>query len=240
MSNWTMEPFRAAFRDELDVGTVVGVTVVLLALSGFADLSTLTVVGVPAVLVGVAALRAVCTARDYPDAAAGAVLGAVGGLVFASLAIGDGSVVFGVLAAVAAWLCLDSLYDLRHGVDRSDEPDDELSENEYYLASAHGWAVVSELREADRPLSRSELQDRTGLPDEDFERVLKTAGENGPIERVGTGYVLDESEMGLKRQPGPSLEGSLPACSGRFACFGRPSPGRIRSTVRSGSSVHFV
>lgn len=40
-----MEPFRAAFRDELDVGTVVGVTAVFLAFYAIADLSTLAVVG---------------------------------------------------------------------------------------------------------------------------------------------------------------------------------------------------
>ncbi|AGB36973.1 inorganic phosphate transporter [Natronococcus occultus] len=191
-----MTSFRAAMGDELDPGAILGVTAVLAVFAVLADLSAGTVIAIPAGLVGIAALRAVCTARGYPDAIAGAVLGAVGVLVFASLAIGDGAVVFGVLAAVAAWLCLDSLYDLRLGIDRSSEPDEDISEAEYYLVSAHGWAVLRELREADRPLSRAELQDRTGLPNEDFERVLETVGDSGPIERVGTGYVLDESETG--------------------------------------------
>ncbi|WP_152424947.1 hypothetical protein [Natronococcus jeotgali] len=191
-----MTSFRAAIGDELDPKAVVGVTAVLAVFAVMTDFSAGSVIAIPAGLVALDALRAVCTARDYPDAAAGVVLGAVGGLVFASLAIGDGAVVYGVLAAVAAWLCLDSLYDLRHGIDRSSDPDDDLSEDEYYLVSAHGWAVLRELREAGRPLSRGELQDRTGLPDEDFERVVETVGDTGPLERVGTGYVLDESETG--------------------------------------------
>jgi hypothetical protein len=192
----TMTSFRAAMDDELDPKAIAGITAVLAVLYVLADFSAGSVIAIPAGLVALAVLRAVCTARDYPDAAAGAVLGAVGGLVFAALAIGDGSVVLGVLAVVAAWLCLDSLYDLRLGVDRSSEPDDDISEEEYYLVSAHGWAVLRALREADGPLSRAELQDRTGLPDEDFERVLETVGDSGPIERVGTGYALDESETG--------------------------------------------
>ena len=192
----TMTSFRAALGDELDPVGIAGVTAVLVVFYALADLSAGSVVAIPAGLVALDALRAVCTTRGYPDAAAGAVLGVVGGVVFAFLAVDDGSVVLGVLAAVAAWLCLDSLYDLCLGIDRSSEPDDDISENEYYLVSAHGWAVLRELREADGPLSRAELQDRTGLPDEDFERVLETVGDSGPIERVGTGYALDESETG--------------------------------------------
>ncbi|MDG5761598.1 hypothetical protein QA600_19915 [Natronococcus sp. A-GB1] len=192
-----MTSFRAALGDELDPMGTAGVTAVVAVFAVLGDLSTGSVVAIPAGLVALAALRAVCTVRGYPDAAAGAVLGAVGGVVFAFLAIDDGSVVLAVLAAVAAWLCLDSLYDLRLGIDRSSEPDEDISEAEYYLVSAHGWAILRELREADRPLSRAELQDRTGLPDDDFERVLETVGESGPIERVGTGYALDESETGV-------------------------------------------
>ncbi|WP_293030095.1 hypothetical protein [Natronococcus sp.] len=191
-----MTSFRAAMGDELDPVTIVGVTAVLAAFAVLTDLSAGSVIAIAAGLVALDALRAGCDAWGYPDAAAGVVLGAVGGLVFAVLAIGDGSVVFGLLAAVAAWLCLDSLYDLRLGVDRSSEHDSDISEEEYYLVSAHGWAVLRELREADGPLSRAELQDQTGLPDEDFERVLETVGDSGPIERVGTGYALDESETG--------------------------------------------
>ncbi len=191
-----MTSFRAAMGDELDPVTIVGVTAVLAAFAVLTDLSAGSVIAIAAGLVALDAHRAGCDAWGYPDAAAGVVLGAVGGLVFAVLAIGDGSVVFGLLAAVAAWLCLDSLYDLRLGVDRSSEHDSDISEEEYYLVSAHGWAVLRELREADGPLSRAELQDQTGLPDEDFERVLETVGDSGPIERVGTGYALDESETG--------------------------------------------
>lgn len=191
-----MTSFRAAMGDELDLGAIVGAAAIIAVFAVLGDLSARSVIAIPAGLVALDALRAGCDAWGYPDAAAGAVLGAVGGLVFAALAISDGAVVFGLLAAVAAWLCLDSLYDLRLGVDRSSEPDDDISEDEYYLVSAHGWAVLRELREADRPLSRAELQDRTGLPDEDFDRVLETVGDSGPIERVGTGYALDESETG--------------------------------------------
>jgi hypothetical protein len=191
-----MESFRSAFRDELDARTLAGVTGVFVVFHLLADLSTLAVVGAPAALVAVAALTAYCVSRGHPETVASVVICASGALVLGSVALTTTSWLPGALAAIAAWVCLDSLYDLRRGVDRSDGPDDDISEDEYYLASAHGWTAISELREADRPLSRSELQDRTGLPDEDFERVLETVGESGPIERVGTGYAIDEREMG--------------------------------------------
>lgn len=230
-----MESFRAAFRDELDVGTVVGVTAVLLAFYAFAEFSTLAVVGAPAVLVGIAALNACRTSRGYPDAVTGVVIGASGGLVLGYLAVTTESWLLGAFAAAASWVCLDSLYDFRHGIDRSATPEEDLSEDEYYLASAHGWAVVSELREADRPLSRSELKGRTGLPDEDFERPRnrrRLGTDRTRRNRLRPRRIRDGGRGGGPvRRPGhrcPSTP-SVPAVSSRGCAVGYRSDHRVRT-----------
>ena len=59
-----MESFRTAFRDELDVGTVVSVTAIFAAFHLLAGLSAFAVVGAPVVLVGVAALNEVARAQE--------------------------------------------------------------------------------------------------------------------------------------------------------------------------------
>ncbi len=99
------------------------------------------------------------------------------------------------LLAAGCWICLDGL-DARR-TDRGSETDEgELTDDEFHLVSLHSRWLLAELREADRPLTKAELCDRTGLMEADFERVLEIHGESGPIERIGNGYALDESETG--------------------------------------------
>lgn len=78
--------------------------------------------------------------------------------------------------------------------DTSDE--DDMSNEEVYLVGEHNRWLVEALREADQPLTAAEIKSETGLTDDDFNRLLEIHGESGPIERVGTGYTIDESEMG--------------------------------------------
>lgn len=100
--------------------------------------------------------------------------------------------------AVGGWLCLDGVYAWRaEENDPTTAREDDVSKEEVYLAGLHNCWLLEELREADRPLTADELCDRTGLTEDDFERLLEIHGESGPIERVGTGYVIDEHEMGV-------------------------------------------
>ncbi|WP_408959157.1 hypothetical protein [Natrinema sp. 74] len=101
----------------------------------------------------------------------------------------------GVLLTVGCWICLDGLY-ARRTDDTSDIDKEELSEDEVHLIALHNSWLLKELQEADRPLTKAELCDRTGLLEDDFERLLKVHGDSGPIERIGTGYAIDDREMG--------------------------------------------
>ncbi|APX95766.1 hypothetical protein [Natronorubrum daqingense] len=133
----------------------------------------------------------------------------------------------GALAALGGWLLLDAVDTWRHPDDGDDtansdidattvsvdapnanvdttnadgEPadEDDMSNEEVYLVGEHNRWLVEALREADRPLTAAEIKSETGLTDEDFERLLEIHGESGPIERVGNGYTVDESEMGAR------------------------------------------
>ncbi|AFO58757.1 MULTISPECIES: hypothetical protein [unclassified Natrinema] len=101
-----------------------------------------------------------------------------------------------VLAA-GCWICLDALSARRpdDGTPETDATD--LTDDEYHLVALHSrWLLVA-LREADRPLTKAELCDRTGLMEADIDRLLAVHGGSSPIERVGNGYVLDEDETGV-------------------------------------------
>ncbi|AGB32477.1 hypothetical protein C488_12473 [Natrinema pellirubrum DSM 15624] len=102
----------------------------------------------------------------------------------------------GALLAAGCWLCLDGLSARRtDGGSGTDE--DELTDEEFHLVALHSRWLLEELREADRPLTRAEICDRTGLMEPDFDRVLETHDGSSPIERVGNGYVLNEDETGI-------------------------------------------
>lgn len=99
------------------------------------------------------------------------------------------------LLAAGCWICLDGL-DARR-TDSGSETDDGMTDDEFHLVALHGRWLLEELREADRPLTKGELCDRTGLMESDFDRVLEVQGGSSPIERVGNGYVLNEDETGV-------------------------------------------
>ncbi len=100
--------------------------------------------------------------------------------------------------AVGGWLCLDGLYAWRtKDSDSETTAEDDVTKDEVYLAGLHNRWLLKELREADRPLTKAELCDRTGLMEDDVERLLEIHGESGPIARVGNGYAIDESETGI-------------------------------------------
>lgn len=71
-----------------------------------------------------------------------------------------------------------------------------MSSDELYRYGEYNRWLLEELRTADRPLTAAEIRSRTGLTEDDFERLLESHGESGPIECVGNGYVIDESEHG--------------------------------------------
>lgn len=107
----------------------------------------------------------------------------------------EGSYWFGgSLLAIGCWICLDGLYAQR--TDGSSGTDEDMTDDEFNLTALHSSWLLEELREADRPLTKTEICDRTGLIEEDFERLLEIHGESGPIERIGNGYAIDEDEMG--------------------------------------------
>lgn len=99
------------------------------------------------------------------------------------------------LLAAGCWIPLDGL-DAWRTDDGSETDEDELTDDEVHLVALHGRWLLAELREADRPLTKTEICDRTGLMEADFERLLEVQGDSSPIERVGNGYVLNEDEMG--------------------------------------------
>lgn len=110
------------------------------------------------------------------------------------------------LLAIGSWICLDGLYGWRRGGSNDGsarEPDSDESEDpsraEVFRISRHNRRLVETLRTADRPLTEAELRSRTGLSAAELERALSAhdRGESGPIDRVGNGYVLDESDTGL-------------------------------------------
>ncbi|RKD97873.1 hypothetical protein [Halopiger aswanensis] len=116
------------------------------------------------------------------------------------------------LLAIGCWICLDGLYSWQYGGSddgtardgAGDAPDadadtDDLSRAEVARMARHNRRVVKALRNADQPLTEAELRSRTGLSEPDLERVLAehARGESGPIERVGTGYVLEDSDTGF-------------------------------------------
>ncbi|WP_254523251.1 hypothetical protein [Natrinema caseinilyticum] len=110
---------------------------------------------------------------------------------------GDGLI--GVaFVATGCWLCLDGIdRRRRESDDASSAGTGDATKGEVHLAGLHSRWLLEALREADRPLTRSEICDRTGLMEDDFERLLEIHGESGPIERVGTGYTVDENEIGV-------------------------------------------
>ncbi|ELY74474.1 hypothetical protein [Natrinema pallidum] len=101
------------------------------------------------------------------------------------------------LLAAGCWICLDGLAARRMDDDTAETDEPDLTNDEYHLVTLHSRWLLAALREADRPLTKAELCDRTGLMEPDFDRVLETHDGSSPIKRVGNGYVLNEDETGI-------------------------------------------
>jgi hypothetical protein len=184
----------ARFRDRIDLSDIVvsaGVAGVLIWL------------GVDASLIGTVLGAAVVTPLADPLLERFDIGPGIAGIAFGAFAVAagivqlrDGGLLFGgSLLAIGFWICLDGLYRWRTG-DETARDEDDMTNDEVRLVGQHNRWLLEELRDADRPLTKDEICDRTGLLDDDFERLLEIHGDSGPIERVGNGYAIDEDEMG--------------------------------------------
>lgn len=188
-------------RDRIDV-VDIGISLLLAVLFselGFASLLELVVV----LVIGAPIVQAALDRLDPDPGLLWLTFGlfwVAGGVV----QLRDGGPRVGaVLLAIGSWICLDGLYAWKHddsvirGGDAADQPDDDLTTDEVVRLTNHNRRVVETLRDADRPLAEAELRSRTGLDEADLERVLTYHEGSGSIDRVGNGYVLDESETGF-------------------------------------------
>ncbi|WP_207588583.1 hypothetical protein [Halomontanus rarus] len=99
-----------------------------------------------------------------------------------------------VAAATGGWIVLDAVY-----ASRVRERDEHTAVKGWSARTAltrasRSRAVVDALETASRPLTAEELQERTALPVDELEATLELVRENGTVERIGTGYVVDERE----------------------------------------------
>ena len=188
-------------RERIDV---VGIVISLLLAALFSELGFESLLELLAALVIGAPLAQAVLDRLDPNP--GLLWTALGCFCIAggAVRVRDGELRVGVsFLAIGSWICLDGLYawtrdesPLR-GSDADDDSDEDLSKEEVVRLTKHNRRVVAELRDADRPLTTADLRERTGLDEDDLERVLARHDESGPIERVGTGYVLEERDAGL-------------------------------------------
>lgn len=181
--------------DASDVGTAVVLAVVFYLLgleTGAIAVFVGLVVGRPLLDAAVEA-----TGLEADPGLAGVVLGAVV-VAAGAVQLGDGTVLLGwAFVAVGGWIVADGLDRWQNGSpDDGDASEDDLPNAELFLVGEHNRWLLETLRAADRPLTAVEIRERTGLTADDLERVLELHDESGPIERVGNGYVLDESELG--------------------------------------------
>lgn len=180
--------------DTVDLGSLVVLLVVLsVAFDG-------TLESIARILVLVLAVSAVVRGlerADVGDPVWGVLAGSVVAAPGVAALVGGSNGVGALCLAVGCWLALDSIYESRHGEPSETEPvDEDISEAEMYTLLGHSRWVVEALREASRPLTADELRARTGLTEAELEEVLEITWENGTVERVGNGYVVDESELG--------------------------------------------
>ncbi|WP_276253778.1 hypothetical protein [Halomontanus rarus] len=196
----------ASLRERIDT-TDLGVLVVLLAaLYVTTDGALESMTSVFGALLAVPLFKWVLEAADIDDTTAGLLLGSVVAALGVGAVIFEESIWIGTGAlAVGCWLVLDTVYESRTGngeptavetgTDEGEDADD-ITEAEMYTLMGHSQWVIEALQEASRPLSAAELRERTGLTDDELEDVLEITRDNGTVERVGNGYVVDESELG--------------------------------------------
>lgn len=191
--------FAARFRDEIDradVATAAGFGAVL-ALSG----NESTAIGIVAgLLVGVPFLTALIdtVGLDLEPGPAGVALGTLVVAAGSSLLLDGGHWIGWGVVVIGAWILLDGIDEWRRDDVSADATagEDDVSKGDVFRYGEYNRWLLEELRAADRPLTAAEIQSRTGLTEDDFEHLLESHGESGPIERVGNGYALDESELG--------------------------------------------
>lgn len=197
------ETIVAAARDRIslsDIGGAVAIAVVCYAL-GYDETALAALLGL---LVGVPVVGAAFDAIGVGSTSAGVAFGVFVAVAGTSVALDGGlRLPLGVvLVAVGCWLVLDTLYEYRHGeptdsASAEGKAEDDLSMAEMQALGTHGRWVLEALREADRPLTAGEIRTRTGLTEDELADVLEILEGNGTVEPMGTGYVIDESAMGL-------------------------------------------
>ncbi|WP_440769717.1 hypothetical protein [Natronorubrum sp. DTA28] len=195
------ESFAQSLRSELSFENPIAFAVVLALLFVVTDATLTTIAAIPITLVGLAVLRAGLTSAGAPRYASGIVVGAIVAAVCGAAAVLEGSVALGLLALAGGWLCLDSLYDRRHGIERPRRTDDPIAdytmrEGMQYVTDAR--VVVEELRESPVALTPAQVADRTSFSDAEVESMLTDLEDESVIERVGADrYTVDERKMGL-------------------------------------------
>lgn len=105
------------------------------------------------------------------------------------------------LLALGGWLCLEGLDRWGRDEPSPDTDEDDVSRDELERLGEQHRQLLAALRRADGPLTAAEIRTRTGLSADEFERLLEFHGDSGAIERVGTGYRLDERELGVTGIP---------------------------------------
>ncbi|TYT63114.1 hypothetical protein [Natrialba swarupiae] len=201
-------------RDRFDPGRVVVAVLVVAALSlpGLEVSSTDVVRTVVAVAV-IAPLFGYLVERSGVDIDLGLLVIALGVVVgwggYGHLQDGVGWLGW-LLLALGGWLCLEGL-DRFVRDDRTDDAGggriddvratsdetDDLPRAELAKLNECNCRLAETPRDADRPLSADEIRSRANLTPAEFDRLREIHGESGPIDRLGTGYRLDEREMGL-------------------------------------------
>ena len=185
-------------RDAVDAADV-GVAAALAAVLYLLGLEAGAIAAFVGLVVGRPVLDAAveATGLEVDPGVAGVALGAIV-VAAGAVQVRTGNSLLGwILVAIGGWIALDGVDRWHNGSpDDGTVDEDDLSNEEVFLVGEHNRWLLETLREADRPLTAAEIQDRTGLTEDDFMRLLEFHGESGPIERVGNGYALDERELG--------------------------------------------
>ena len=188
-------------RSELEDEDPVRVSVVLVAIALLTDSRGIVLGGLLAIL-GLAVLRTILAVLDAPAYASGILIGGGGGVGSAVAAVVSLSWLYVALAVVGCWLCLDSLYDRRHGIDRSSsEPADpdplaDASMREAMRFTSDAGTVLEVLRDSPVALTPAQIADRTELSRENVKTILEGLEDGDVVERTDDRYTVDERQLG--------------------------------------------
>lgn len=191
--------FVQSLRTELESKNLIALGIVLIALYALIDTTWTTLAGILIAVAGLAVLEAGLSSVDAPQYVSGIILGGVVATVAGTVAVLESSWLLAAIAIVGGWLCLDSRYDRRHGIDRSEpieDPLDGLTFRESMQSMSDAREIVETLRESPVALTPAQVADRTAFSSDEVEHLLETL-DDGPIEQVDDRrYTVDESEMG--------------------------------------------